>query len=35
VRKLPEADPSLAAKVHSNVSSMLWTRLRDADRLAG
>jgi hypothetical protein len=35
VRKLPEADPSLAAKVHSNVSSMLWSRLRDADRLAG
>jgi len=35
VRKMSEADPSLAARVHSNVSSMLWSRLRDADRLTG
>jgi hypothetical protein len=35
LRKLTEADPTLSAKLHSNVSTMLWSRLRDVDHLTG
>ena len=35
LRKLSETDPALAAKLQSNVSALLWSRLRDLGHLTG
>jgi len=35
LRKLEHTAPALALKISSNATTMLWSRLRDADRLTG